>query len=157
WLASTLEVCTWSCPPLTPLPIGPPDDENSIDPSGKCRATCSTNSNLAKQSCLDQVKHDAPYCFAPSCQSACEGYFQLASGSGEFTPVYAYGHPNDLEHNLTRAYTGEGALIVENIYDINPVSPNFNKVIQQRWGTGWVGLDFHDLVLEEATGMYPQP
>src|SRR5262249_46469247 len=138
WLASQIRTCTWICPPLSQIPFDPPTDDSSVDPSGKCHAMCSTTNNLAKQSCIDRLKADSPYCFAPSFQTACESYFQLVDGNGDQVwSTYLYGHPNELDHNLLRVFNGEGVLIVENIYDTEPRSPNFNKVIQQHWGAGW--------------------
>jgi len=158
WIGSSAKICKWICPPLTPLPFGPPDDENTVDPAGKCHASCTPGNSSAKQACIDRIKQDAPYCFASSCESACESYFQYVDGNGDrLWASYAYGHPSELEHNLTRVLNGEGQVVVENIYDTNPLSPTFNKVIQQHWGSGWVGLDFHDLVLEETKGLNPAP
>jgi hypothetical protein len=103
------------------------------------------------------------------CQASCRATYQYSTlnlgpgvgsgaGSGPLANVsYRYGRVDELNHNLLRVYDADDSLIIEHVYETNTAYPAFNRVVQQKWGPGFVNVEYHDLVLEESTGLNPPP
>lgn len=119
------------------------------DCSGVCRSECDAACD---------VGDCASYCdsldLAGACQDGCvAGCVDEAHQNGPFVGP-KFGQPTDLNHNLVRAYDGNGDLYLENEYETDIASPDFDRVIDQRFGTWTIGFASRDLA-GEAAGTTP--
>jgi RHS repeat-associated protein len=74
---------------------------------------------------------------------------------------YAFGRPEDLNHNLREVDDGEGRLVVKNDYGTDPNDANFDRVTKHQLGEtspdNIIGLRYHDLKLESLQQKHMLP
>jgi RHS repeat-associated protein len=66
---------------------------------------------------------------------------------------YAFGRPQDLNHNLVEVHDGDGRLVVHNDYGQDPFENDFDRVVKNRAGDATdstITYAYHDLDAEQA-------
>ncbi len=66
---------------------------------------------------------------------------------------YAFGRPQDLNHNIVEVRDGDGRLVVHNDYGQDPFEVDFDRVVKNQAGDATdatITYDYHDLLGEQA-------
>jgi len=93
---------------------------------------------------------------APSCPKDCMETCVAEKSSKGFDGRrrYSFGHPQDLNHNLVTVTDGDGRLVVENTYGVDPFQSSFDRVIKNKQtdtiADNVISYEYHELRGEEA-------
>lgn len=124
---------------------------------GPCKAECRP---LCEATCIEECPTGdcGIYCaaldFEAQCMDQCADACMADAHATQGGP--RYGHLKDLNHNLLRAYDGNGRLFMENTYGTDFTDPSFDAVTMQTFGTWTLEMDYRDLA-SEARAEIPLP
>src|SRR5262249_42953846 len=100
-----------------------------------------------EEDCRIVTRGLVPFC-TNNCYTDCRNRYQARDARGR--PVYAYGNPDELNHNLVEINRIPGARVVQrNTYATDPFSADFDRVVDQE-----LGSDVLDTTINRHIGFY---
>ena len=109
---------------------------------GPCREKCN-------ETCLDNCEPNClEFDFKEACESSCLNSCVKTKSHPSGLPVF--GQPQRGNHNLLTITDNMGDTYLENTYGTNIYSPEFDKVIKQRFGDEYIHFKYYDLITENA-------
>ncbi|MGO9605861.1 MAG: DUF6531 domain-containing protein [Candidatus Binataceae bacterium] len=91
-----------------------------------------------------------------SCPTDCFQACRAGSGAKDAkgNRRYAFGRPQDLNHNLISVSDGDGRLVVKNVYGLDPFQSSFDRIVWTQEtdsiADNAISYDYHDLPGEQA-------
>ncbi|HVK72266.1 MAG TPA: DUF6531 domain-containing protein, partial [Kofleriaceae bacterium] len=131
------------------------------DCSSSCKAPCNTDCrNGCAATCARECHQNdcGSFClaqdFAGQCRDSCAATcVNDIRALGSFVGP-KYGYEADLDFNIVRVYDGNGALYLENTYEADIASPDFDTVTFQRYGDHIAALSHVDLSSGSAPALW---
>ncbi|HKN01339.1 MAG TPA: RHS repeat-associated core domain-containing protein [Candidatus Binataceae bacterium] len=111
--------------------------------------------NQYQADCQTEMKPKVTEAFQ-SCPTECFQTCRAGKGATDSknTRRYAFGLPQDLNHNLISVHDGDGRLVVQNTYGLDPFQSSFDRVVLSQETDSIednkVGYAYHDLQGEQA-------
>jgi RHS repeat-associated protein len=95
--------------------------------------------------------HEITQAGADRCPSQCITQCRSSKGAkdGGGARRFAWGRPQDLNHNMLEVHDGDGRLVIKNTYGVDAFNPSFDRVVRHQEtdsiADNVVRYDYHDL------------
>jgi RHS repeat-associated protein len=126
----------------------------------RCVAAAECGNDMTTH-CKAIARRRVPFCTG-TCYADCRALYQAKDAAGQ--AFFAYGHPEDLQHNLAEVHElPTNRLVQHNDYGTDPADPSFDKVVTQVLGGDALDLTdgnritfyYVDLVRDTASKVRP--